>query len=104
MVPENSTGSWGITATADLNLRKPMVEASTPSIITLPPSSSTSLRIAVTRDDLPAPVRPTMPTFSLEAMVTVTSSRTRGKSFLSRDDEREERRGGKREEREERGQ
>jgi len=42
---------------------KPMSAMFTPSIVILPSAASIILNKARVRDDLPAPVRPTMPTY-----------------------------------------
>ena len=55
-VPLNSTGSCGMTATADRKAFRPRVAMSVPSITMRPLSSSTRRKRAVTKEDLPAPV------------------------------------------------
>jgi hypothetical protein len=58
--PENKTGSWGMIAILDRKSWRPIDLLSMPSII-ICPSGSASLNKEAISDDLPAPVRPTMP-------------------------------------------
>mmetsp|Transcript_16137 Transcript_16137/g.54436 ORF Transcript_16137/g.54436 Transcript_16137/m.54436 type:complete len:239 (-) Transcript_16137:1261-1977(-) len=60
-VPSKITASCGIMATRSLKSPRPILETSTPSISTVPPHGSTSLKSAIMIVDLPAPVRPTTP-------------------------------------------
>mmetsp|Transcript_6203 Transcript_6203/g.10389 ORF Transcript_6203/g.10389 Transcript_6203/m.10389 type:complete len:216 (+) Transcript_6203:106-753(+) len=78
IVPENNTGSCGITAITDRSVFRPMVAIFTPSIRISPLSNSTKRSNAVNNDDFPAPVRPTMPTFSLPPMDSVRPRKTSG--------------------------
>ena len=64
--PMKRKGCWGIIAIDSLNKLSPISEISTPSISIRPPSClsfSTILNSAYNTEDLPAPVRPTTPTF-----------------------------------------
>lgn len=62
IVPVNNNGSCGIMPIFDRKSSNPIVDVLIPSITMLPSSGSTSRNKAVMREDLPAPVRPTMPT------------------------------------------
>ena len=52
----------GITVKLDRSCCKPIVEISTPSIVILPFEDSIIRKSESNKDDLPAPVRPIMPT------------------------------------------
>ena len=62
IVPLKRTGSCGMVAIADLNVCKPKFCVSKPSIEMLPDVGSTNLNKAAPIEDLPAPLRPTIPT------------------------------------------
>ncbi len=64
--PEKSTGSCGMTAMTLLSVLRPTLAMFTLSMVICPSASSTSRSRAVTIELFPAPVRPTMPIFSLE--------------------------------------
>mmetsp|Transcript_2828 Transcript_2828/g.6335 ORF Transcript_2828/g.6335 Transcript_2828/m.6335 type:complete len:216 (-) Transcript_2828:1365-2012(-) len=81
-VPEKSTGSCGMTAMTLRRVFRPMVEMLTPSMRISPLSSSTSRSSAVSRLLLPAPVRPTIPTFSLPATARDRPLNTSGRPSL----------------------
>lgn len=57
----------------------PIVEISIPSITMLPPAASIILKSERVRLDLPAPVRPTIPTFSSGLTEKVMPFRTRSR-------------------------
>mmetsp|Transcript_4924 Transcript_4924/g.10691 ORF Transcript_4924/g.10691 Transcript_4924/m.10691 type:complete len:285 (-) Transcript_4924:3510-4364(-) len=87
-VPEKSTGSCGMTATADLCTWSGTSAMSRPSMRIAPVRSggATSRVSATTRLDLPEPVRPTTPTFSPGSTVAVRPCSTSGSPsrYLSR--------------------
>ena len=62
---------------ADLRLERPIFKTSTPSMTMLPVGSA-NLKRAVMRLDLPAPVRPTIPIFSLALVLRLSPFRTVG--------------------------
>ena len=57
---------------ADLSLDSPRCAMLTPSIVMLPPVPSMILNKDKVKDDFPAPVLPTMPTFSVGFTENVT--------------------------------
>mmetsp|Transcript_40578 Transcript_40578/g.100772 ORF Transcript_40578/g.100772 Transcript_40578/m.100772 type:complete len:216 (-) Transcript_40578:1497-2144(-) len=67
-VPLKRTGSCGIIARRERSASRDIVEMSIPSIVIAPSLSSHKRKSATKMDDLPAPVRPTMPSFSPPAM------------------------------------
>mmetsp|Transcript_63643 Transcript_63643/g.106163 ORF Transcript_63643/g.106163 Transcript_63643/m.106163 type:complete len:339 (-) Transcript_63643:3074-4090(-) len=75
-VPEKSTGSCGMMAMRHRSACSPTLEVGRPSMRICPSFSSTS-RSSVTRSELlPAPVRPTIPTFSPGATLKLRPLRT----------------------------
>ena len=54
--------TWGIIVSFDRKSCRPISAIFCPSIITLPPDASIMRKRAKVKDDLPAPVRPTIPT------------------------------------------
>lgn len=61
-----------------------MAEVSTPSMLMLPPAASIMRNKLNVRELFPAPVRPTMPTFSLGLISRLMSFNTKSSSFLYR--------------------
>mmetsp|Transcript_23427 Transcript_23427/g.65389 ORF Transcript_23427/g.65389 Transcript_23427/m.65389 type:complete len:284 (+) Transcript_23427:329-1180(+) len=78
MVPENSTGSCGMTAMLERSLARPNVLLSTPSMEIFPASNSTMRRMESINVDFPAPVRPTTPTLLFAGMFKLRPFRTSG--------------------------
>lgn len=64
MVPENKNESCGTSAMRSRSVSNGSVDMSTVSMIIRPVFSGAMRNRAEIRDDLPAPVRPTMPIFS----------------------------------------
>merc|ERR1719234_2557741 len=79
-LPENRVGSCGMIVSLALRSCRPMVVISLPSMGTLPLVGSIILNSARLRLDFPAPVLPTMPTFSLSETSKLKFSRTQGSS------------------------
>jgi len=61
IVPVNNNGSCGIIPIFDRKSSRPIFEILIPSMTMFPSSDSTSLNNADINEDLPAPVRPTIP-------------------------------------------
>mmetsp|Transcript_79171 Transcript_79171/g.203940 ORF Transcript_79171/g.203940 Transcript_79171/m.203940 type:complete len:247 (-) Transcript_79171:875-1615(-) len=78
--PLKRNGSWGTTATAPRSVCRPIFATSTPSMRMEPLSISTRRRSITESDDLPAPVRPQMPSRSPAATVIVSWSTAGGSS------------------------
>jgi len=68
----------------DLRSCNPMVEVSSPSMLMLPPAGSMMRNKLNVRELFPAPVRPTMPTFSLGLISRLMSFNTRSSPSLYR--------------------
>ena len=77
--PANMTGSCGTTAAIARSSRSGMRSASTPPMRIAPPAAGTNRSSAAASDDLPEPVRPTMPTRSLCRSRQLTPSSTKGR-------------------------
>lgn len=56
--------TWGMTEILDLKVFKSTVDISTPSMSIFPPAASTIRNKLNVSEDLPAPVRPTIPTYT----------------------------------------
>jgi len=82
IVPEKRTGSWGIIDTEDRSFARGMLAVLTSSRRTVP-SGSVRRKIVAIRDDLPAPVRPTMPTCNTSSPQRQQSLPTRNPHFAS---------------------
>ena len=83
MSPLNKKGSWGITDSWCLSLCSPNFKALQSFISYIEPIyGSTILNKAWMIDDLPAPVLPTIPTFSPSLIVKVIPFNTKGNSAL----------------------
>mmetsp|Transcript_5514 Transcript_5514/g.18238 ORF Transcript_5514/g.18238 Transcript_5514/m.18238 type:complete len:293 (-) Transcript_5514:4077-4955(-) len=77
--PVKSTGSCGMMASRERSSYSASVAVSMPSMV-MDPARSSPIRKRATRiDDLPAPVRPTMPTFSAGWMARSRSHSTSGR-------------------------
>ena len=72
---------WG---SAKMIIYQPISVILTPAILMEPDSMLTNLYNATVRLDLPAPVRPTIPTFSRSLIFTVTFLSANGKFSLYR--------------------
>ena len=81
-IPEKSTGDCGIMLRTFLKSVSPNLEISQPSIKILPFSISTIRNSALSMLDFPAPVRPTMPTFSVGEIVKDNPCKTGGSPGL----------------------
>ena len=68
LLPAKRTGSWGMMVILDLSFPRPRIPMLTPSISMAPPADSMILKRARVSEDLPAPVLPTIPTFSMLSM------------------------------------
>mmetsp|Transcript_65400 Transcript_65400/g.147543 ORF Transcript_65400/g.147543 Transcript_65400/m.147543 type:complete len:247 (-) Transcript_65400:2176-2916(-) len=75
-VPRKRHGSWATRAIWDLRASSDSVRWSAPSNLIVPRRGSTKRKSAATIDDLPAPVRPQMPSLERAGTVKVTSRRT----------------------------
>lgn len=62
-LPANSTGSCGRMVNLDLRSCKPNFVTSSPSIVILPEEGSRSRNTEYVKEDFPAPVLPTIPTW-----------------------------------------
>eukprot|EP00834_Sanchytrium_tribonematis_P004711 NODE_246_length_11841_cov_1.234032.p7 type:complete len:116 gc:universal NODE_246_length_11841_cov_1.234032:10932-11279(+) len=80
IVPANKTGSCGIIVKALLRSSRPILLIFMPSISILPSLASMNLKKATAKVLLPAPVRPTIPIFSLGNTVKVNCFKTGGKA------------------------
>jgi hypothetical protein len=78
----NKAGSCGIIVNLDLKSYNPNLLTSTLSIKIVPSTGSMSRKRAKVREDFPAPVRPTIPTFSLGLTSRVIFLRTRSRPSL----------------------
>lgn len=74
-VPEKRTGSCGMIDTLDRNVSKVILPVFTPSI-RISPSTHASLKMVPINEDFPAPVRPTIPTFSFPSTTRFTPLNT----------------------------
>jgi hypothetical protein len=79
-VPEKRTGSWGMIARRERRECRFICEMSRPSMCMDPCLASKNLNSASVKEDLPAPVRPTMPIRSLRSTRNVRPFSTGGKS------------------------
>mmetsp|Transcript_13169 Transcript_13169/g.18231 ORF Transcript_13169/g.18231 Transcript_13169/m.18231 type:complete len:351 (-) Transcript_13169:4033-5085(-) len=82
IVPRNKTGSCGMIDNFSRRDQRPILVISTLSITILPPHSSTRRYRVTKREDFPAPVLPTMPTFSPGLTSKLSPRRTRGRPGL----------------------
>mmetsp|Transcript_21198 Transcript_21198/g.64680 ORF Transcript_21198/g.64680 Transcript_21198/m.64680 type:complete len:239 (+) Transcript_21198:505-1221(+) len=78
-VPVKSTGSCGIMASRERSSLSGNVAVSIPSMVMVPSRISPMRKSATRIEDFPAPVRPTIPTFSEGRMVKFKSLNTSGK-------------------------
>mmetsp|Transcript_2782 Transcript_2782/g.8970 ORF Transcript_2782/g.8970 Transcript_2782/m.8970 type:complete len:226 (-) Transcript_2782:963-1640(-) len=83
-VPTNKVGSCGMMEMAARRSVRPKVPTSMPSMVMRPDASSTMRSSATDSDDLPAPVRPTMPTRVPAGTLKVRLRRTSGSPGLYR--------------------
>lgn len=82
IVPANSVGSYIIIVIDSLNYLNEIVEISYPSINNFPFIASRILKIVNVIVDLPAPVLPTIPTFSLGFIVALIFFKANGSPSL----------------------
>mmetsp|Transcript_9714 Transcript_9714/g.33561 ORF Transcript_9714/g.33561 Transcript_9714/m.33561 type:complete len:230 (-) Transcript_9714:1575-2264(-) len=85
-VPLNKCGACGMTATAFRSCARGTVRVSRPSKMMAPPEIKLRRENAETSDDLPEPLRPTMPTFAPDGMESEMPWRTSGRpsAYLTR--------------------